>query len=289
MINKILGNISKLILGFLIVSNLVSCQNKSQPKQISNSLGFYIQDSLTYYNGQKFNIVGPIKDFVDIIGKADRIVIDSSGGNTNKSWKWNKSGFYAFLNKRKKVEVYNLNIDNPKIEKEYNNIDEAVKVLGNFDEYKEDKIPLDIRKYHVWDKLGIEVYVTEKDEINCIYLHTLHYSKTKEISKEELENTDLVYNNAPKQEYKGMFTYNGHTVDFSKMGYDNWFKTVKGLNIEGESYEPPGDSKEWSRIISERNLSVEMLRDINELGSTDGFHVSEIGVVNAVKYIQISN
>lgn len=283
MVNKI----SKLIIVIVIMSNLASCQNKSQPKGISNSLGFCIQDSLTYYNGQKFNIVGPIKDFIDIAGKPDRTVIDSSGGNINKSWKWNKTGDEAYINKNKKVEVFNIKNINPG--KEYNNIEEVVKILGKFDEYKEDKIPLDIRKYYVWDKLGIEIYVTEKDEINCIYLHTLHYSKTKEISKEELENTDLVYNNAPKQEYKGMFTYNGNTVDFSKMGYDNWFKTVKGLNIEGESYDPPGDSKEWSRIISERNLSVEMLRDSNELGSTDGFHVSEIGVVNAVKYIQISN
>ena len=269
------------------MSNLASCQNKSQSIEISNSQGFYIQDSLTYYNGKRFDIAGSVKDLINIVGKPDRTVIDSSGGNTNKSWKWNKTGDEAYIVKNKKVKVFNINsIDSGK---EYNSIEEAVNKLGKFDEYKENKQPLDIRKYYIWDKLGIEVYVTPKEEINCIYLHTLHYSKTKLISKEELENTDLVYNNAPKQEYKGMFTYNGHSVDFSKMGYDNWFKTVKDLNMEGESYDPPGDSKEWSRIISERNLSVEMLRDSNELGSTDGFHVSEIGVVNAVKYIQISN
>ncbi len=283
MVNKI----TKLIALLIIMSNLASCQNKSQPKQIYNMQGFCIQDSLTYYNGKKFDIAGSVKDFIDIAGKPDRTVIDSSGGNSNKSWKWNKTGDEAYINKNKKVEVFNIKSIDPG--KEYNSIEEAVKVHGKFDEYKEDKQPLDVRKYYIWDKLGIEIFVTKNEEINCIYLHTLHYSKTKQILKEDLENSDLIYNNAPKQEYKGMYTYNGHTVDFGKMGYDNWFKTVKDLKIEGESYDPPGDSKQWSRIISERNLSVEMIRESNELGSTDGFHVSEIGVVNAVKYIQISN
>lgn len=271
------------------MSNLASCQNKSPKKTSCNQDGFCIQDSSLFYNKHIITIGQSVNEFANAAGKPDRIVTDSSGGNTIKSWKWNKSGFNAYLNEKNKIEVYNMNINDSNIEKEYSSIEEVVKILGKFDQFKEEKVPTDVRKYYIWDHLGIEIYVTEKDEINSIFLNTLHPNKTKEITKQELENTDLIYNNTPKEEYKGLFTYNGHTIDFGKIGYDNWFKTVKDLKIEGESYDPPGDSKQWSRIIRERNLTIEMIRESNELGATKGFKVSEIGVINMVKSIQISN
>ena len=271
------------------MTNLASCQNKGQNKEI-NPQGFCIQDASIYYNGQQFEVVGMVDNFVKIAGKPDRIVVDSLGGNTNTSWKWNKTGFYAYINENKKVEVYNMNIDNPKIEKEYKNINEVIKVLGKFDEYKEDKQPLDVRTYYIWDKLGFNIYITQGKEINCINLNTLHYNKTEEITKKELNDPGLVYKNTPKNEYKGLFTYNGHTVDFGKMDYDNWFKTVEGLKIRGDKFAPPGDSKDWSRMIYENNLSVEIIRHTNDhIGSQQGYTVKDLGIINSVQRIQISN
>ena len=284
------NKIYKLITIVIIMTNLASCQNKGQSKEI-NPQGFCIQDASIYYNGQQFEVVGMVDNFVKIAGQPDRIVVDSLGGNTNKSWDWHKSGYEAYETEKKTIQVFNSKTNDSKIEKEYKNINEVIKVLGKFDEYKEDKQPLDVRTYYIWDKLGIEIYITPKKEINGITLNTLHPNKLKEVTQKELEDPGLIYDNTPKGEYKGLFTYNGHTIDFRKMDYDNWFKTVEGLKIRGEKFDPPGDSKDWSRMIYENHLTVEIIRDSNELNtmSTNGYSVKDIGIVNTVKYIQISN
>ncbi|CAM3767431.1 Lipoprotein [Flavobacterium branchiophilum] len=83
------------------MTNLASCQNKE-----INQQGFCIQDSLIYYNGQKFEVAGPVDNFVKIAGKPDRIVTDSLGGYTIKDWMWNKK--LISVNKHSNNNYYTL-------------------------------------------------------------------------------------------------------------------------------------------------------------------------------------
>ena len=82
----------------------------------------------------------------------------------------------------------------------------------------------------------------------------------------ESENDIKIFNKSPKQEYKGNFTYNGNTVNLKEVGYENWETIVSKLKISGESYNPPGDSPNWSRVIRESdNLNLTMERFTNLL------------------------
>ncbi|MDI9312474.1 MAG: hypothetical protein QM535_19850, partial [Limnohabitans sp.] len=127
---------------FVMMTNLASCQNKGQNKEI-NPQGFCIQDASIYYNGQQFEVVGMVDNFVKIAGQPDRIVVDSLGGNTNKSWVWNKNKYKAYND----GNIVVIRLEDSKYE-EYNSINQIVKKYGKFDEYKEDKQPLDVRTYY---------------------------------------------------------------------------------------------------------------------------------------------
>ncbi|WP_445297853.1 DUF7738 domain-containing protein [Flavobacterium oreochromis] len=170
---------------------------------------------------------------------------------------------------------------------EYNSIEEVIKKYGKYDEYKEEKQPLNVRKYYIWDKLGFYAYTNQENFLKSIYINIFHPNKINVVSKEQIQDPHLIYNNTPNGEYKGMFTYDGHTVDFSKMGYDNWFKTIKELKIEGEQYDPPGDSKKWSRIITEDNLTIEIFRHNNSISNGEGYSVEKVGEINTVTEINI--
>ncbi|WP_405321167.1 DUF7738 domain-containing protein [Flavobacterium oreochromis] len=289
-----------LFMAFLMMSLLSSCQNTKQKSNNCPEQGFCIQDTLLYYNAKRINVGEPIANFVKIAGKPDRIVTDSLGGGTIIDYIWKEkmirvnkhySNNYCLLSKQKITSNGEIVDDTSQDLIEYNSIEEVIKKYGKYDEYKEEKQPLDIRTHYVWDKLGFDIYVSPEKEINGITLNTLHPTKLDKVTQKELEDPGLIYRKTPKKEYKGMFTYNGHTVDFGKMDYNNWFKTVEGLKIRGERFDPPGDSKGWSRMIYENNLTIEIIRDSNELNSmsTKGYSVQEIGVVNTVKSIQISN
>ncbi|QYS87581.1 hypothetical protein JJC03_07145 [Flavobacterium oreochromis] len=266
---------------FLLIT---SCQSKGQNKEI-NPQGFCIQDTLLYYNAKRINVGEPIANFVKIAGKPDRIVTDSLGGNTNKTWKWHKTGDEAYLAENNKIKVFNSN--STEESKVFNSIEEVIKKYGKYDEYKEEKQPLNVRKYYIWDKLGFYAYTNQENFLKSIYINIFHPNKINVVSKEQIQDPHLIYNNTPNGEYKGMFTYDGHTVDFSKMGYDNWFKTIKELKIEGEQYDPPGDSKKWSRIITEDNLTIEIFRHNNSISNGEGYSVEKVGEINTVTEINI--
>ncbi|QYS87579.1 hypothetical protein JJC03_07130 [Flavobacterium oreochromis] len=89
-----------LFMAFLMMSLLSSCQNMNEKSNNCPEQGFCIQDTLLYYNAKRINVGEPIANFVKIAGKPDRIVTDSLGGNTNKTWKWSK-GFSAYNDEKK--------------------------------------------------------------------------------------------------------------------------------------------------------------------------------------------
>ncbi len=277
---------------FLLIT---SCQSKGQNKEI-NPQGFCIQDTLLYYNAKRINVGEPIANFVKIAGKPDRIVTDSLGGGTIIDYIWKEkmirvnkhySNNYCLLSKQKITNNGEIVDDTSQDLIEYNSIEEVIKKYGKYDEYKEEKQPLNVRKYYIWDKLGFYAYTNQENFLKSIYINIFHPNKINVVSKEQIQDPHLIYNNTPNGEYKGMFTYDGHTVDFSKMGYDNWFKTIKELKIEGEQYDPPGDSKKWSRIITEDNLTIEIFRHNNSISNGEGYSVEKVGEINTVTEINI--
>ncbi|MFK7102306.1 hypothetical protein V3471_15150, partial [Flavobacterium oreochromis] len=140
MVNKVVT----LIVTIIIMSNLASCQNTKQKSNNCPEQGFCIQDTLLYYNAKRINVGEPIANFVKIAGKPDRIVTDSLGGNTNKTWKWHKTGDEAYLAENNKIKVFNSN--STEESKVFNSIEEVIKKYGKYDEYKEDKVDLTISK-----------------------------------------------------------------------------------------------------------------------------------------------
>jgi hypothetical protein len=262
---------NKIILIAFVMSNLVSCQEKTNNKTIYEK-GFVIQDTLLYYNQKPLAFGDPIEKFVAAMGKYDREVIDSSGGNINKSWDWKKSGYEAYVDDNNKIKVFNVNINDASIEKEYNTIEEVIKKIGKFDSYKEDKQPVDISKTLVWDKLGVILGVNEKNNtISGIVIQTIHPKKTFDPNDSPESNSSLLSKNDPKEEYKGSFTYNGNTVNFKELDYNSWDKVVAGLKIAGDDFDPPGDSKSWSREIREsfNSMMVYIYRISNQYDGRD--------------------
>jgi hypothetical protein len=280
--NKI--SVRKVIFIILIMSNLVSCQEKK-----SNPIykkGFVIQDTILYYNLKQIAFGDPVSRFVEALGKYDREVIETAGGNVNKSWDWKKSGYEAYTNELNKIKVFNSKINDPSIEKEYNTIDEVIEKIGKFDTYKEEKEPVRISKMLVWDNLGVIAGVNpETNVVEGITLQIMHSSMTRDSYASDKPIDKEISKSDPKQEYTGNFTYNGNTINFKELGYDSWDKVVSGLKIAGEEFDPPGDSKAWSREIRESydHMMVYLYRFSNQLNETkpklklDGVNYITIG------------
>ena len=242
------------------MSNLVSCQDKK--KNECTQSGFCVQDTLLYYNQKQIYLGMPSDKFVDALGKYDREVIDSSGGFTSRTWKWEKLDCEAYENENNKIVFLNTKVGSEK----FNTMQEVIKKYGKFDSYTEEKSPLRINKFYIWDKIGIDIAVNVKtEEVENIFIQTLLVKKIMKIDMES-ENDIKIFNKSPKQEYKGNFTYNGNTVNLKEVGYENWETIVSKLKISGESYNPPGDSPNWSRVIRESdNLNLTMERFTNLL------------------------
>ncbi|MFK7108832.1 DUF7738 domain-containing protein [Flavobacterium oreochromis] len=277
MVNKVVT----LIVTIIIMSNLASCQNTKQKSNNCPEQGFCIQDTLLYYNAKRINVGEPIADFVKIAGKPDRIVTDSLGGNTNKTWKWSK-GFSAY-NDEKKI-IFRLKEGEYL---EYNSIEEVIKKYGKYDEYKEDKVDLTISKFYVWDNLGISVWIKSLDKIGQINIYPILSSKTYfyDMTKED---DNAVFKRHPLKEYKGNFTYNHRTVNLSKVGYTGWEKFTDGLKINGVDFDPPGDSKTMSRWIKKTDdLYVSINRYTNEEEYQEGLRVQDNGKIDGIKSIEI--
>ncbi|CAD0007692.1 DUF7738 domain-containing protein [Flavobacterium salmonis] len=282
---------------------LVSCQSKQEKKM---ETGFVIQDSKLYYNSKEIALGMPIEKFTDAMGMYDRIDIDSSGGFTNRTWHWIKLRGEAYENEENKIIYVNPYIDDEK-EKEYNSIEELVEILGKYDSVEEQKSPLLIDKLFIWDKLGISLSAyPETNIVGNIHIQTLHVTKyweldlglvknfeeqngfplTKEV-KEKRKQDKEHFEEAPKEEYKGNFTYNGNTINLKQIGYRGWDKGVKGLGLGGSDFDPPGDSSTSSRWIKDDyDMYVTLERFSNE-EEFEGLSPDKVGKFDCIKSIVI--
>jgi hypothetical protein len=292
--NKI--SVRKIIFIILIMSNLVSCQEKK-----SNSIykkGFVIQDTILYYNLKQIAFGDPVSRFVEALGKYDREVIETAGGETNQDWMWKEKlirvnkhsddDYYTLttLIYDKEKNEFNIDSNHKDFLKEYKSLEEIIKKYGKFDTYKEEKEPVRISKMLVWDNLGVIAGVNpETNVVEGITLQIMHSSKTRDSYASDKPIDTEISKSDPKQEYTGNFTYNGNTINFKELGYDSWDKVVSGLKIAGEEFDPPGDSKAWSREIRESydHMMVYLYRFSNQLNETkpklklDGVNYITIG------------
>lgn len=295
---------NKLFLGLLICMQLASCQTKRET-------GFVLEKKKLYYNSKEIALGMPVEKFTDAMGMYDRIVIDSSGGFTNRTWYWIKLRGEAYENEENKIVYVNPYIDD-KNEKEYNSIKELVNILGKYDSIQEKKSPLRIDKFFIWDELGVTLAADRGNDklIGNIHLQTLYPTKfenldlgliksleeerglpiTKEV-KERRENDKKNIRQSPKKEYTGNFTYNGRTINLKNIGYTGWEKAIKELRINNSDYDPPGDSPQWSRWIrqsSDMYITFERFSNMDEYnwGEPDK---EDVGNLDCIRSIVIWN
>ncbi|MGU3375978.1 DUF7738 domain-containing protein [Chryseobacterium sp. M5A1_1a] len=285
------------------MTQTISCQEKAG----KNDNGFQIEKKEILYNEKKIYLGMPIEEFAKIVNSEYRIAKYSIKGHNEKVWSW-KDGGEAYLNDSGKVKYFNTNINDDSLEKEYNSIDEIVKKIGKYDNVKEEKFPGQEQVFYVWDKLGFNVAVHD-NTVGQINLYPIHYTKRKieyklrtpgppkaksddyieTDDKTNVENYQVMLERQPKTEFKGNFTYDGHTADFSKIGYADWNKMVKDLNIAGSSYDPPGDSKGWGRKIwlGYDNCLIDIRRYNNDEQDTDSPPKEKVGKIDGVQAIEI--
>ena len=291
-----------------IMTQFISCQDKNTeqcPKE-----GFCVQDTLLYYNQQPLTLGASIEDFVETMGKYDRKIEDSTGGAEIYDYFWNTK--LIMVNKHFNNDYFTLvkmKIDNEtgkQIEDtnadyvKYKSLEEIIKKYGKYDSIKIDNVPVRTTFFYVWDQLGVSISTDKNGKhVGNIFLQTLHYSKytnpknkkviegllpRPETDEDRAEMAEYIktVSEYPKNEYKGKFTYNKHTVDFSTLDDENWDKVVKGLKISGERYDPPGDSENWSREI---RATYDLYINLGRANSTRD-HMKDR--YNAVQYITIS-
>ena len=300
-----------LIFYFLLVFQISSCQEKKADKINDDTKcqekGFCVENRQLHYNQQLISIGMPVEKFIKFLGKHDRVAVDSIGGGADgKGWSW-KDGGEAYIDEKGKIVYFNYNSNS---EKElFNTIQDAVKKHGKFDKEEITKNPLRIHTFYVWDKLGLNASV-RKGKISQINIYPIHVSKmmTFESDKERLlkshdgstiikEKVDerkrrddkIIFERHPKYEFKGKFTYDGNSVDFSKIGSSDWNKMVSGLKISGDDYSKGGDSKDWFRELRESpELRVTFNRYSNE-NAYDELSVKKLGKIDGVGSIEIWN
>jgi hypothetical protein len=292
------------IIVLLTCMQLASCQTKRET-------GFVLEKKKLYYNNKEIALGMPVEKFTDAMGMYDRIVIDSSGGFTNRTWYWIKLRGEAYENEENKIVYVNPYIED-KNEKEYNSIKELVNVLGKYDSIEEKKSPLRIEKLFIWDELGVTLAADRGNDklIGNIHLQTLYPTKfenldlgliksleeerglpiTKEV-KERRENDKKNIRQSPKKEYTGNFTYNGRTINLKNIGSTGWEKAIKGLSINNSDYDPPGDSPQWSRWIRQ---SSDMYITFERFSNMDDYNWGEpdkedVGNLDCIRSIVIWN
>lgn len=310
---------------FLLVFQLSSCQDKKTSDKKDNNCpenGFCVENRQLHYNQKLISIGMPVEKFIEIFGKQDRTAVDSINSSVLKEYYWKKKMIVAsafsgdsvvHLNAIKvdsKTGEYFADYDDfAKKYPVYKSINDIIEKYGKYDSIKEEKTDTRIHTFYVWDKLGMNISVRE-GKVSQINIYPLHVSKTMKLEfekerllksadgstviKEKVDESErkdhkTIFNRHPKQEYKSKFTYDGNTIDFSKIGDQGWNKMVTGLKISGDDYSKGGDSKDWFRELKESpELRVTFNRYTNE-NAYDELSVKKMGKIDGVESIQIWN
>lgn len=310
---------------FLLVFQLSSCQDKKTSDKKDNNCpenGFCVENRQLHYNQKLISIGMPVEKFIEIFGRQDRTAVDSISSSVLKEYYWKKKMIVAsafsgdsvvHLNAIKvdsKTGEYFADYDDfAKKYPDYKSINDIIEKYGKYDSIKEEKTDTRIHTFYVWDKLGMNISVRE-GKVSQINIYPLHVSKTMKLEfekerllksadgstviKEKVDESErrdhkTIFNRHPIQEYKSKFTYDGNTIDFSKIGDQGWNKMVTGLKISGDDYSKGGDSKDWFRELKESpELRVTFNRYTNE-NAYDELSVKKLGKIDGVESIQIWN
>lgn len=312
-----------IILIILIMTQTISCQEKITT---ANENHFVIKGKEIFYNDNKVTLGMSIKDFVKIVNSEYRIAKYSVKGGAHKEWFW-KGKLHATTGTDKngkeiisviKMKKYN---DERYIDdlsenyQDFSSIDEVIKKYGKYDSINVEKTPDQESNFYVFDKLGFNVAIDEKNNtVSQINIYPLPYNKIyKELKVRDISKGNIPDNNSliqyvsadekwkaddykvmlerqPKTVFKGKFTYNGNTADFSLFNTKDWSKVVKDLKITGSDYNPPGDSKEWGRQI--RADYEQCMIDITRFNNKsytffDTPLAEDVGEIDFVKSIEI--
>lgn len=310
-----LKKINNLILLIIIMTQTISCQEKTGKDNNS----FQVDKKEILYNEKKIYLGMPIDEFAKIVNSEYRVSKYSLPGNKTTFYYWIDKKIHA-TESTDYFDVKGLDIDDktgeffpnwkddaPKLPK-YNSLSEVIKKYGKYDSLKVEEVPRQEQIFYVWDKLGFNVAVHD-NTIGQINIYPIHYTKRKieyklrtpgppkaksddyieTDDKTNVENYQVMLERQPKTEFKGTFTYDGKTADFSKIGYTDWNKMVKDLNIAGSSYDPPGDSKGWGRKIwlNYDNCLIDIRRYNNDEESSDAPSKEKVGKIDGVQAIEI--
>lgn len=309
------NKIYNIILIILMMTQTISCQEKAAK---TNENHFLIKGKEIFYNDSKIALGMPVEDFIKIVNSEHRIANYYIKGKIAKVWTW-KDGGEAFTNDDGKI-VYShndKNLNNGPLDKDFDSIDEIVKIVGKYDSFTEEKLEGGLASsFYVFDKLGFNVAIDETNNtVSQINIYPLPYNKIyKEVkvrdimkgiggaddpliqyvdadNKWKADNYKVMLERQPKTAFKGRFTYNDNTADFSLFDTKDWNKVVKDLKITGSDYNPPGDSKGWSRQIRAdyEQCMVDIIRFTNKdpYAFYDTPSAKDVGEIDFVKSIEI--
>jgi hypothetical protein len=311
-----------IILIILMMTQTISCQEKAAK---TNENHFLIKGEEIFYNDNKVTLGMPIDDFIKIVNSEHRIAKYSIAGGEHKEWFW-KGKLHATTDTDKngkeivsviKMKKYNGEqyIDDlSENYQDFSSIEDVIKKYGKYDSVKVEKVPDQESNFYVFDKLGFNVAIDEKNNtVSQINIYPLPYNKlykevkvrdiTKGIGvgddpliqyvdadkKVDADNYKVMLERQPKTVFKGKFTYNDNTADFSLLNDKDWSKVVKDLKITGSDYNPPGDSKGWSRQIRAdyEHCMIDIIRFNNKSYSLDSPSAEDVGEIDFVKSIEI--
>jgi hypothetical protein len=259
----------KIVRILVIITLFVSC------KHSSSKAGFCIEENLLYYNGNQIVKNDSIKNIVKVIGHYDRIVSDSVI-NVREDWTWQSNIISAYkCSYDKKVNVFD---EKSKKFIEFNTIGEVEEKYGKFDNYNKEKTCMGVLKYYIWDELGVYLVVEENDK--TLFLLNLNLFNPDKIIKDEKNNQRFIDRKIPKNEYKGKFSYNGNTVDFAEMEYNNWSKILKTLKITESS-------ESWGKMVNEKKLPFSLNRFNDTISVGNVVPVNKIKKIDCIKNIEI--
>ncbi|SHH07450.1 DUF7738 domain-containing protein [Chryseobacterium vrystaatense] len=294
---------------------LISCQKKT----VSNDNHFRIENKQINYNNNKIYLGMPIEEFAKIVNSEYRVAKYSLPGSKTTIYYWTTKKIHVTESKDY-LDVKGLDIeektgeyfanwkDDAPVFPKYKSLDEVIRKYGKYDSLKVEASSTQESIFYVWDKLGFNVAVHD-NTVGQINLYPIHYTKRNieyrlitpgppkaksdayidTEDKSDVENYKVMLERQPKAEFKGKFTYDGHTADFSKIGYTGWNTMVKDLDIAGSNYDPPGDSKGWGRKIwlNYDNCLIDIKRYNNDNESTGSPSKDKVGKIDGVQAIEI--